>query len=197
MKHPNHKAIGDFFVDWLHLCRPDLVSITMADVQHGDAKSDTSSEQVSIGTIKFRAWSNELPYFQGDADYSPMGVDLKTLPPVMRGRVKALKNIQLDTIKVAIVHLLKTHWDLILSAATLSSLSRQRQTTTERCTFWTWSTRPSMTRSTRRGHRLSVVPMSPVELSWSIQVIKRMRRKKMERWALTSFEFWLEIRSVC
>ena len=39
-------------------------------------------------------------HFQGDADYSPMGVDLKTLPPVMRGRVKALKNIQLDTIKV-------------------------------------------------------------------------------------------------
>ena len=39
-------------------------------------------------------------HFQGDADYSPMGVDLKTLPPVMRGRVKALKNFQLDTIKV-------------------------------------------------------------------------------------------------
>jgi len=50
----------------------------MADVQHVDAKSDTSSEQ---------------------GDYSPMGVDLKTLPPVMRGRVKALKNFQLDTIK--------------------------------------------------------------------------------------------------
>ena len=39
-------------------------------------------------------------HFQDDADYSPMGVDLKTLPPVMRGRVKALKNFQLDTIKV-------------------------------------------------------------------------------------------------
>ena len=48
MKHSNHKAFGDFFVDRLQLCRPDLVSITMADVQHGDAKSDTSSEQVSI-----------------------------------------------------------------------------------------------------------------------------------------------------
>ena len=73
----------------------------MADVQHGDAKSDTSSEQVNVN-IKARSF--ELFCFQGDADYSPMGVDLKTLPPVMRGRVKALKNIQLDTIKVAIVH---------------------------------------------------------------------------------------------
>ena len=45
---------GDLFVKLLEYCRPDLESIAMADVQHGDAKSDTSSEQVNVN-IKARS----------------------------------------------------------------------------------------------------------------------------------------------
>lgn len=36
---------------------------------------------------------------KSDSDFSPCGVEMKQLPPVVQGRVKALKNIQMDIVK--------------------------------------------------------------------------------------------------
>jgi len=81
----------------------------MADVQNaGDAKSDTSSDQ-------------------GDNDYSPLGVDLKTLPPIMRGRVKALKNIQLDTIKAETEYYREVHQLDLKYQAKYDEINKKRE----------------------------------------------------------------------
>ena len=37
-----------------------------------------------------------------DGDFQPCGINLKSLPAVMQGRVKALKNLQMDTVKVGV-----------------------------------------------------------------------------------------------
>merc|ERR1711962_823518 len=82
---------------------------TMADVQNvGDAKSDTSSDQ-------------------GDNDYSPLGVDLKALPPIMRGRVKALKNIQLDTIKAETEYYREVHQLDLKYQAKYDEINKKRE----------------------------------------------------------------------
>jgi len=81
----------------------------MAEVQNaGDAKSDTSSDQ-------------------GDNDYSPLGVDLKTLPPIMRGRVKALKNIQLDTIKAETEYYREVHQLDLKYQAKYDEINKKRE----------------------------------------------------------------------
>ena len=37
-----------------------------------------------------------------DGDFQPCGINVKSLPAVMQGRVKALKNLQMDTVKVGL-----------------------------------------------------------------------------------------------
>lgn len=44
----------------------------------------------------------------GDDDYQP-GLDMKQLPPIMQGRVKALKNLQMDTVKVEAEYYKEVH----------------------------------------------------------------------------------------
>jgi len=45
-----------------------------------------------------------------DEDFNPpLGVEVRRLPPVMQGRVKALKNIQLDTVKAEVDYYREVH----------------------------------------------------------------------------------------